>query len=376
MTDGTTDTGIADFTDAAFGLSDDVVRGIYAHGFERPSPIQVQTVPAIMASRDVVAQARSGTGKTAAFGIAAAEIALRAGGCAVLVLCHTRELAFQTAETLRALAQYTGVRVGMCCGGGPVESGGIVVGTPGKVAAARRGRRAALSLGDVRLLVLDEVDEMLRDAAGNSLREQVREVMVALPPDARLALFSATMPEPVRQTVREFLQDPLEILLPSVEVPLSGIAQYRVRCDEASKHAHLHAALQRFSAPQTMVFASTRERAQELSDVLRGEGLCADCVHGAMEQRERAAAMARFVAGDTSILVSTNVLARGIDVQQVGLVVLYDVTECSETYMHCIGRSGRYGRQGVAVALCGYEADEAFLRSCEALYEVCIRPLE
>ena len=368
---------VNDFTDSSLGLSDNVIRGVYAHGFERPVGIQAKVIANIVQRRDVVAQAQSGTGKTAAFGIAAIERASRTGVTqsgqpAVVVLSHSRELVLQTAKTLDSLALFADVNVGTCCGGLPCKFEAIVVGTPGKILQCSK---RSLDLSRVDLLVLDEVDELLRDTSTNCLRDQVHAVMCKLPPSTRLALFSATMPEPVRKTVRQFLENPCEILIRTVDVPLSGIAQYRLRCSEMDKSERLLDLLRKFSAPQTMVFTSTRERADELCAHLQACHLNAARIHGAMAQVDRTAAMRNFVNGDTSVLVCTNVLARGVDVQQVGLVVLYDITECSETYMHCIGRCGRYGRQGVSIAMCSTDADDAFLRACESLYSVAMQTI-
>ena len=369
--------------EAVLNLSDSVLRGVYSAGFERPSKIQSTATPALLQGRDVLAQAPSGTGKTAAFLIAATELCVRRGRCAggpgtvrnhgplVTVLLHTRELAHQTYAVARDIAQYTTVRIELVVGGAPRTSGAdgvpdIAIATPGKL--DQLVSKKILSMGDTELLVVDEVDEMLRDVQSNSFLEVVERIISCVPQTAQIGLFSATLPESVQAMVSEMLRDPVRVLVPAQELSLAGIDQ-RVRSlsDSGHKFDAVVEALHSVASAQSMVFCATREIAHEVAEGLKKIGAQAAALHGDMDPGARRTAMQLFREGRTSVLVCTLVLARGVDVQQVNLVILHDVPTNAETYMHCVGRCGRYGRKGVSVAL-SMPYDEALLRSIERDY--------
>lgn len=362
----------------ALGLSDAVLRGVYAAGFETPSQIQSTATPALLRGRDVLAQAPSGTGKTAAFLIAAAELCVRAAGQAargprVVVLLHTRELAHQTFAVARDLTQYTDLCVELVVGGSgpaaraaPGQTPDIVVATPGKL--DRLVERGAMSLESVALLVMDEVDEMLREVNSNAFLAVIERIVSRTPQSGHLGLFSATLPESVQNMVSSMLRDPVRVLVPAKQLTLAGIEQRVVALREsAMKMSAVLDALRSVTSAQSMVFCATRAIADQVATELKKTGAQAEALHGDLDAAARRDTMRRFREGRTSVLVCTLVLARGIDVQQVSLVVLHDIPPDAETYLHCVGRCGRYGRKGVSVAL-SLAYDEALLRSIERDY--------
>jgi len=379
-----------DFSDESLGLSDEVLRGVFAYGFERPSAVQRQVLPAIVAGRDVIAQARSGTGKTGAFAIAACEIVHRrrpqadqaaAQAPLVVVLQHTRELVGQTSAVFRAIGAHSGARVAPCVGGVPTaetvaELGAgcdIVVGTPGRVGDCL-SRLGALRLDCVRLLVIDEVDEVLRDTTANSFLAVVRDVLACVPRDAQMALLSATMPQQLLDMTSKFMQDPVRLLLAAECLPLEGIQQNYIACDEGSKYGQLAQLFGGGGATQSMIFCASKDRATELCERLRADGVDAAAVHADIQSKARRDTMREFRAGQIRVLVCTELLARGIDVQQVGLVVMYDLCHTADTYLHCVGRCGRFGRQGRAVLLVN-DYDLPMVRSIEQVFGITIEPL-
>ena len=373
-----------DFASPVLGLSDDVVRGIYAHGLEEMSPVQVRALPPLLSGRDAIVQAQSGTGKTAAFGIAALERVARngqgTGDPQCLVICHTRELAAQTADVLKALGQYTRARVGLFIGGTPMRASvdtlaagcEIVVGTPGRVDGLRAS--GALALSRVAVFVIDEVDEVLRDSACNSFLPIIKSLISACPGNAQLVLVSATVSPELLAMMDGVLRDPVKLLMEQRALPLAGIRQLRLpitREDErygALRHAQVSS-----SAMQSMVFCGRRDTVDAVVARLRDDGCDAAALHSGLSAAERGQVMQLFRAGQTRVLVCTDVLARGVDVQQVGLVVMYDLCAAADTYLHCVGRCGRYGRQGCAVLIVN-DHEDGPLRSFQALYDFTLEP--
>ena len=339
-------------------LPEDLLRGIYAHGFEKPSTIQAAAILPIKAGRDVLGQAQSGTGKTGAFGVGVlsrVDPALKQ--VQVLIMAHTHELADQIATQLRGLSAYMKTTVVLAVGGAPrhlnvrdIRSGAqIVVGTPGRIYDLAISRD--MPFNSLRNLVLDEADEMLRDR----FAEQVGEIVkIGLPPDCKVALFSATLPSEVRDLASQILKDPVSIILKTADVKLDGIEQYYVPLQEDSwKLDCLCDIFESLSIAQSIVFANTKDRAERLHSVLSERGFPASIIYGEpMTQQVRQQRMKDFREGKSRVLIATNLLARGIDVQAVSVVFNYDMPnfEDKENYMHRIGRCGRYGRKGVAIS--------------------------
>ena len=348
------DEAIDNFED--MNLPELLLRGIYAYGFEKPSAIQQRAILQVASGRDLIAQAQSGTGKTGAFGIGAlASIDPAVPSCQSLILAPTRELAKQNRDVTAALGDYMDIEVYACIGGRhtPVREecralkrGGIqvVVGTPGRVLDVVQ--RCALSLSSLRQLILDEADEML----SRGFRFQIYDIFQYLPETVQVCLFSATMPLEVLDLTERFLRDPVRVLVKKDELTLEGIAQFYVAVEEEQwKLETLCDLYDSVTINQAIIYCNTKGRAEQLQNDLESRDFTVSCMHGDLEQSERDVIMREFRSGSSRILISTDLLARGIDVQQVSLVINYDMPPNRENYIHRIGRSGRFGRKGVAV---------------------------
>ncbi|MCC5862985.1 MAG: ATP-dependent RNA helicase DbpA [Gammaproteobacteria bacterium] len=327
---------------------------IDAAGYTEPTAVQAETLPAILAGRDVIAQAPTGSGKTAAFGLGLLQ-RLDVGGVRTqaLVLCPTRELADQVAREVRRLAMaIPNVKLLLLTGGVPLgpqlasltHAPHIVVGTPGRVADLLR--RQALSAADIATLVLDEADRML----DMGFEEILEEIIGQLPRERQTLLFSATWPESVRQIARAALRSPLEV---SVEGAVSQpeIAQWFHEVDTRDKPAALAALLQRHQPASTVVFCNTRDDADTLCDALQIKGFATAALHGKLEQRERDEVLIRFANGSLNVLVASDVAARGLDVKALACVVNYELPGDPDVYVHRIGRTARAGNTGLALSL-------------------------
>ncbi len=361
------------------GLPENLLRGVYSYGFDQPSKIQQRAIVPIMNGRDVIAQAQSGTGKTGTFSIGAMSILnpdLKAPQ--VLVLSPTRELAQQTEEVARAIGSYLKIQVHSATGGPPIaediralqRGAQFIVGTPGRVYDLIR--RGALKLDAMRILIMDEADQMLEDR----FREQVHCILeFKFPPTTQVALFSATMPPEVTEVAEKFLQNPCRILLPPEQVTLDGIKQYFVALDrEDWKFAALMDLYKHLNINQLLIFVNKRARAEWLAARLAENGFTLECIHGEMDVAERKKRMNDFRKGMVRVLISTDLLARGIDVQQVSMVINYELPLQRENYIHRIGRSGRFGRKGVAINLVVNEEMRS-LQDIESYYKTRIVPL-
>jgi superfamily II DNA/RNA helicase len=338
------------------GLDDTLLRGIYGYGFEKPSLIQQKAIVPIKEGRDILAQAQSGTGKTGAFSIGAIsriDIALKKPQ--VLVLVPTRELAEQIEFVATNLGSHLPVQVYAATGGKPLnadlralERGAqYIVGTPGRIFDLMQ--RGALQRQHLKVLVMDEADQMLEDR----FREQVMCILQqGFPKDTRVALFSATMPTEVIEFAEKLLQDPLRILVPPEEVTLEGIKQYSIELPKEDwKYEVLCDLYQQLNINQAIIYCNKRNRVEWLAEKMSAQGFPLSFIHGEMDVEERRRRMMEFRKGGIRVLISTDLLARGIDVQQVSLVINYELPSQRENYVHRIGRSGRFGRKGVAINL-------------------------
>jgi len=372
---------VAAFEDEGWALSDEVLRGVYAMGFERPSRIQGQTIGAMLAGRDVLGQAPSGAGKSGAFLIGVLETAWRrrregADGPTALVVAHTRELARQTHAVATDLAQYTTLRIALVTGGEAAHAAGacdVVVGTPGKLEALSAGATPRLRLAAVATVVVDEVDEMFRQSGRNSCLEATRNLLGRVRGDGQVALFSATVSADVRNIAGELLREPLRVEVEAQRLALDGIQQYWREADASTVVPLVLDTLASVCSAQTMVFCGTGDEAVALAGALAEHQVPAIALHGKMGAPQRVEAMARFRGGAAAVMVSTPLLARGVDVQQVSLVILAAVPATPETYLHSVGRCGRYGRKGVAVAL-ARAYDMATIRAVERNYGCTVIP--
>lgn len=361
------------------GLQDALTRGIYTYGFEHPSRIQQLAIVPMSRHTDILAQAQSGTGKTGTFTIGSLSVVdPNCRSPQVLVLCPTRELSQQTERVARALGQYMNLRVLSATGGGHIRNdiqalkGGIhfVVGTPGRVYDLIR--RGELVLDHMKYVILDEADQMLEEL----FAEQIKAILNhSFPKTARLALFSATMPDHVLEVAEQYLSEPVRILLPQDEVTLDGIKQYYVELErEEWKLSVLLDIYQQVTVNQALIYVNKRQKAEWLAHQLDAQGFTLEYIHGDMEVAERKKRMDDFRSGRVRVLISTDLLARGIDVQQVSLVINYELPLQRENYVHRIGRSGRYGKKGVAINLVTLEEKET-MKEMEEHYSTSILEL-
>lgn len=368
----------------SFDLSQDILHGIFSYGFETPSEIQQRAIPPLLRRHDVIAQAPSGTGKTGAFAVAALHaVDLSLNKPQVIVLAPTHELVTQIASVVEALGSKMdgGLRVKTLVGGTPVSDDlralksharpHIVVGTAGRVHDMMR--RRAIHKEHLRLLILDEADEML---SGN-FKDQMYNVFQYISTDCQVAIFSATLPPEVLEVTRKFMrEESVETL--TMEAPklnLEGIQQYFVAVpDDRIKYDALKDLYHQLTINQSIIYVNTVHRVISLYESMVNDGFSVCCIHSAMRKEERERAFFEFRTGVFRVLISSNVTARGIDVQQVSTVVNFDIPGDVHTYLHRIGRSGRWGRKGVAINFMT-RRDVAMMRRIETHYCSSIQEL-
>ncbi len=330
-------------------LDNRIVRAIREMGFEKLSPIQEQAIPYLLQGEDIIGQAQTGTGKTAAFGIPAIQhINPDVKKLQTIILCPTRELAIQAAEELRKIAKYMhGIKVLPVYGGQDIsrQIAGlrgvqIIVGTPGRVMDHMRRRTIKLDL--VNMVVLDEADEMLN----MGFCEDMELILGQIPGEHQTALFSATMPKPILEITDRFQNDAKLVKVAAQELTIPLVSQKFYRVKNQHKDAACVRLLEYYQPKLTLIFCNTKKKVDELSDLLKEQGFQAEGLHGDLSQAQRDAVMKRFRNGGTSILIATDVAARGIDVDDVEAVINYDIPQDIEYYVHRIGRTGRAGRKG------------------------------
>lgn len=369
----------------SLNLKEDLLRGIYAYstilfllsfslsivGYEKPSAIQQRAILPITRGRDVIAQAQSGTGKTATFSIGILQrIDPNLRDTQALVLAPTRELAQQIQSVLLALGDYLNVQVHACIGGTKVGEDvkkldygqHVVAGTPGRVYDMIKRRN--LRTKNIKMLVLDEADEML----SRGFKEQIYDIYRHLPPQTQIVLVSATLPAEVLDITTKFMSDPIRILVKRDELTLEGIKQFFVAVEkEEWKFDTLCDLYDTLTITQAVIFCNTKRKVDWLTEKMRAANFTVSAMHGEMPQKERDAIMHEFRQGASRVLITTDVWARGLDVQQVSLVINYDLPYNREAYLHRIGRSGRFGRKGVAINFVK-EDDVKTLREIEQYY--------
>lgn len=332
-----------------------LLRGIYGYGFEKPSAIQQRAIVPATTGNDIIAQAQSGTGKTATFTISILQrIDENKGKIQALVLAPTRELAQQIQKVILMIGDYMGVKCHACIGGtnwkedariltnDPIH---IVVGTPGRVSDMIH--RGYLSVDDLIMFVLDEADEML----SLGFQDQIKDVFTCLPEEGvQVVLLSATIPAGVLEVTESFMQNPIRILVKKEQLTLEGIKQYFVYCEKDHYKLEVLSDLyETLAITQSVIFANTRRKVQELCEQMNERHFTVSAMHGDMDQSQRELIMKEFRSGSSRVLITTDLLARGIDVHHVSLVINYDLPKNRENYIHRIGRSGRFGRKGVAI---------------------------
>lgn len=332
-----------------------ILRAINEMGFEQPSPIQAQAIPAVMEGSDIVGQAQTGTGKTAAFGIPMLQnMDTKEKHLQAIVLCPTRELAIQVAEEIRKLGKFVhGVKILPIYGGQDItkqirslKAGvHIIIGTPGRV--MDHMRRKTLKLDEVSMVVLDEADEMLN----MGFREDIETILKEVPEERQTVLFSATMPKPIMDIAGQYQKNAKIIKVVKKELTVPKIEQYCYEVKPKNKSEVLCRLLDMYGPKLSLIFCNTKRGVDELVETLKGRGYFAEGLHGDMKQQQRDRVMNGFRNGKTEILIATDVAARGIDVDDVEAVFNYDVPQDDEYYVHRIGRTGRAGKAGMAFTL-------------------------
>jgi len=356
-------------------LKEELLRGIYAYGFEKPSAIQQRAIVPCMKGMDVIAQAQSGTGKTATFSISVLEkIDTRLMETQALILAPTRELAQQIQKVVMALGDYMGAQCHACIGGTSVREDmrkldagqHVVVGTPGRVFDMIS--RKVLRANDIKQFVLDEADEML----SRGFKDQIYDVFRHLNQEIQVILLSATMPQEVLEVTSRFMRDPIRILVKKEQLTLEGIRQFYISVErEEWKLDTLCDLYETLTITQAVIFANTRRKVDWLTEKMHERDFTVSAMHGDMDQKERDVIMREFRSGSSRVLITTDLLARGIDVQQVSLVINYDLPTNRENYIHRIGRGGRFGRKGVAINFIT-EEDKRSLQDIEKFYNTQI----
>ena len=334
------------------GLSEPTLQALRDVGYEAPSPIQEQAIPALLEGRDVIGQAQTGTGKTAAFGLPIMEyVDPSHSEVQALVLTPTRELCIQVTQALRTYGAHTGVDVVAVFGGAPIRTqqaqlragGHVVVGTVGRVLDLIS--RHSLMLHDCRFVVLDEADEML----DLGFLEDVEKILSLTPSSRQTALFSATMPPPIRKLADRYMYDPTIIQVEAATLTIDTVAQFQLPVSARDKPDKLVEVLRAEAPEQAIVFVRTKIRCEQLFRTLRDRGMNVRALHGDMSQGSRDGVMLAFKGGRVPVLVATDVAARGLDISTVTHVINYDVPTSPDTYVHRIGRTGRVGRSGRAI---------------------------
>ena len=380
----------------AMGLNPDLLRGIYAYGrsliviptpigFEKPSAIQQRAILPIIKGRDVIAQSQSGTGKTGVFSIGVLQnIDPALMETQALILSPTRELAEQTQKVLLSIGDYMKVQCHACVGGKSLKEDirrldygvQVVSGTPGRVYDMINRRH--LRTRNIKMLVIDEGDEMLNQG----FKEQLYDIYRYLPPSTQVVLLSATMPKEVLDMTNKFMNEPVKILVKRDELTLEGIKQFFVAVErEEWKFDTLCDLYNNLTITQAVIFCNTRKKVEWLANKLSEASFTVSAMHGDMPQNERDKIMEEFRAGNSRVLIATDVWGRGLDVQQVSLVINYDLPNSRELYIHRwgsgnevmirLGRSGRFGRKGVAINFVTNE-DISILRDIEQYYSTQI----
>lgn len=338
-----------------FDFDDQILRGIYAHGFDKPSPIQQKAIKPIMDGKDLISQAQSGLGKTAAFAIGAlSRLNLKERTTQVLILSPTRELTTQTAKVITSIGHFLeGLKIQTLIGGTQLDRGNsfsnrnvphIICGCPGKVYDMMQ--RGTIRGNTIKIIILDEADEML----SSGFQSQVFNIFQHLNNNVQVCLFSATLPDCITDIVNKITRNPVKIIVKLEQLTLDGISQYYIAVnDDRQKYDILKDLFSYITLSHTIIYCNSIHRVQDLYEAMCEDNFPVCRIHSNMDKVERDQSFHDFKNGTSRVLISSNVTARGIDIQQVSVVINFDVPKCVNTYLHRIGRSGRWGRKGIAV---------------------------
>ncbi|KIK47876.1 hypothetical protein CY34DRAFT_146598 [Suillus luteus UH-Slu-Lm8-n1] len=372
-------TGFRDFL-----LKAELLRAISDLGFEHPSEVQQECIPQAVLGMDVLCQAKSGHGKTAVFVLATLQQLEPVNGeISVIVLCHTRELAFQIKNEYTRFAKYMpDVRVGTFYGGTPVQKDAeilrdktrcphVVVATPGRLNALTRDK--VLDAKNVKHFILDECDKMLEQL---DMRRDVQEIFRATPHHKQVMMFSATLAKEIRATCKKFMANPLEIFVDDeTKLTLHGLQQHYIKLDENAKNRKLNELLDTLEFNQVVIFVKSVARAVELDKLLVSCNFPSISIHSGLAQEERINRYTAFKAFEKRILVATDIFGRGIDVERVNIVINYDCPPDADSYLHRVGRAGRFGTKGLAITFQSSEADQQVMSAIQQRFEVAVPEL-
>ena len=353
-----------------------ILRGIYAYGFEKPSPIQAQAIQPIIAGKDIIAQAQSGTGKTAAFTIGAlSKVVTTLNKTQVLILSPTRELSVQTANVVSGIGNMMdGLLVSTMFGGGVAfnyhaQTPHVICGCAGKV--FDMFQRNKINGQDIKLLILDEADEML----SLGFKDQVQGIFQYLHEEIQVAIFSATLPAHVYSITEKFMRDPVTISVKAESLTLEGISQYFIALkNDRDKYDVLKDIYSYISLSQCIIYCNSIKRVADLCESMKHDDFPVCSIHSNMDKTEREEAFNEFKNGKYRVLISSDITCRGIDIQQVGVVINFDIPKCVHKYLHRIGRSGRWGRKGVGINFIT-RTDVDKIREIEAFYSCQIQEM-
>ena len=348
------DFAFSSWDDENVQLSRALLRGIYGYGFEKPSPIQKRAIIPMVRGRDIIAQAQSGTGKTGAFTIGTLQlIDHKSKTTQAIIVSPTRELSRQTHDVLVSISSMLKTKVQLLIGGTSTEEDitklkddtpHIIVGCPGRI--HDMARRKHIDSKTVKLIVLDEADEML----STGFKEQIYNIFQYLKNDVQIGLFSATMPSELHVLTEKFMRDPIKILVKQEMLTLEGIAQYYIGVeDDGQKYMTLKDIFSIISLSQCIIYCNSVKRVTDLYEAMLEDKFPVCTIHSGMEREDRTKSYEEFKQGKYRVMISSNVTARGIDIQQVSTVINFDIPKCVHTYLHRIGRSGRWGRKGIGI---------------------------
>ncbi|KAL0397103.1 UNVERIFIED_CONTAM: DEAD-box ATP-dependent RNA helicase 15 [Sesamum calycinum] len=365
-----------------FLLKPELLRAIVDSGFEHPSEVQHECIPQAILGMDVICQAKSGMGKTAVFVLSTLQqIEPVSGQVAALVLCHTRELAYQICNEFERFSTYLpDVKVAVFYGGVNIkihkdllknECPHIVVGTPGRILSLARDKD--LGLKNVRHFILDECDKMLESL---DMRRDVQEIFKMTPHDKQVMMFSATLSKEIRPVCKKFMLDPMEIYVDDeAKLTLHGLVQHYIKLTELEKNRKLNDLLDALDFNQVVIFVKSVSRAAELNKLLVECNFPSICIHSGMSQEERLTRYKGFKEGLKRILVATDLVGRGIDIERVNIVINYDMPDSADTYLHRVGRAGRFGTKGLAITFVSSASDSDVLNQVQERFEVDIKEL-
>jgi len=363
-----------------FELKDDLLRGIYAYGFENPSEIQKKAILPIISGRDTIAQAQSGTGKTGAFSISTLQrIDINKKELQGLIIAPTHELAKQISTVIGSIGNsMEGLNIKTMIGGTSVQQDiadmnenppHVIVGCAGRIYDMIR--RKNINANTIKMFVLDEADEMLSGA----FKDQIYNIFQHFNSNIQVAIFSATMPEEILTLSNKFMRDPVKITMKKEELNLEGIQQYFIAIqNDFYKFEMLKQIFTMISVNQCIIYCNSVKRVIDLHRAMSDEGFSVCAIHSSMDKGERDNTFRNFRTGGYRVLISSNITARGIDVQQVATVINFDITNCVHTYLHRIGRSGRWGRKGLAINFVT-KRDIGYMHNIEEHYKISINEL-